>query len=93
MSKKNMSRRDFLRASALAASGAALAGAVPAFAAPPAQDGATIRYWVFWNQYATPAEEFLPKLNEAVAPNTVELTTGVGINDAFLTAAESFRTR
>lgn len=86
MSYKKMSRRDFLRASALAASGTALAGALPAFAAPPAQDGATIRYWVFWNQYGTPAEEFLPKLNEAVAPNTVELTTGVGINDAFLTA-------
>jgi hypothetical protein len=51
-----------------------------------AQDGVTIKYWVFWNQYGAPSEVFLPALNEALAPNTVEITTGVGISEAFLTA-------
>jgi maltose-binding protein MalE len=87
MSKKLLSRREFLRASMVAAGGAALAGSLPqAFAAPPAQDGVAIQYWVFWNQYGDPAEQFGPALNDFVAPNTVEITTGVGISDAFLTA-------
>ena len=87
MSNKRLSRREFLRASALAAGAATFAGtASQVFASPPAQEGVAIQYWVFWNQYGAPAEVFGPALNEAVAPNTVEITTGVGINDAFLTA-------
>lgn len=84
MSKKGLSRREFLRLSAITTSAMALAGTTPQLLAQ--DDGVAIQYWVFWNQYGAPAEEFGPLLNEAVAPNTVEITTGVGINDAYLTA-------
>ena len=87
MDNKALSRREFLRAGAVAAGGAAFVGTLPqAFAAPPTQDGETIQFWVFWSNYDTPAAEFNSALNEFVAPNTVEITTGVSSAEAFLTA-------
>ena len=58
MSKKGLSRREFLRMSAIATSATALAGAVPQVLAQ--EDGVTITYWVFWNNYGAPADEFGP---------------------------------
>jgi multiple sugar transport system substrate-binding protein len=87
MRNKKLSRREFLRTGALAAGGAALAGAIPsALAAPPAQEGVTITFWAFWSQYQQVIDAVLEEMNAYIAPNTVEVTTGVNAEQAFLPA-------
>jgi ABC-type glycerol-3-phosphate transport system substrate-binding protein len=98
-----LSRRDFLRLSAVAAGGAALAAcagpaptptAAPSeeeieepTAAPPAEEGVTLNYWVAWGNYPLAWDVIvtLDEFQEVLGNDTVELKAGMGA-EALLTA-------
>lgn len=69
-----------------APSGAEPTAAPAATTAPPPAEGKTITYWTFWTQYANAVKVFEPALQAKVAPNKVELKTGVQAEEVFLTA-------
>jgi ABC-type glycerol-3-phosphate transport system substrate-binding protein len=102
MSRKNLSRREFLRLSAVAFGGVALASCgAPGTQTPQAQtssdepaasnqppptEAGTISYWVFWNQYADTIKFWEDKLKERIAPNNIDIRTGVQAEEVFLTS-------
>jgi multiple sugar transport system substrate-binding protein len=68
------------------AAGDPTAAPADASEAPPPAEGKTITYWTFWNQYANAVKVFEPALQSLVAPNKVEVKTGVQAEEVFLTA-------
>jgi multiple sugar transport system substrate-binding protein len=66
---------------------AAPAAAAPTAAeAPPQSEAVTISYWAFWNQYEAAATIFKPILEQKLAPNKIDIKTGVDAEQVFLTA-------
>lgn len=64
---------------------ATTAAATPA-AAPASVEGVKIDMWVLWEQYKNAVDAYLPTLLETIAPNTIEIRTGMTREEVFLPA-------
>ncbi len=62
------------------------AAAMPTVAAPPTTEAGTISYWTFWGNYGDCVPLFQDALAAKLAPNKIDIRTGVDSEQVFITA-------